>query len=89
MRREMAMSRLRRKPVSNATVKRKQPAIFSGRGATASGALAVILFRSLSIVGIHDVLTAKIFHDPRYQCIFKNINAPQINTAQDGKLIEL
>jgi aquaporin Z len=50
--------------------------------------LAVILFRSLSMVGIHDVLTAKIFHAPRYRCIFKNIKVPQINTAQDGKLIE-
>ncbi|MBO0781891.1 MAG: aquaporin family protein [Ktedonobacteraceae bacterium] len=49
--------------------------------------LAVILFRSLSIVGIHDVLTAKLFHVPRYRCIFKNIKAPLMHTDQDGKLI--
>src|SRR6266852_3306317 len=49
--------------------------------------LAVVLFRSLSMVGIDDVLTAKLFHAPRYRCIFKNVKAPQINTDQDGKLI--
>ncbi|GHO80997.1 hypothetical protein KSD_87680 [Ktedonobacter sp. SOSP1-85] len=49
--------------------------------------LAVGLFRSLSLVGIHDVLTAKLFHAPRYRCIFKNVKAPQLNTDQDGKLI--
>ncbi|MBO0777271.1 MAG: aquaporin [Ktedonobacteraceae bacterium] len=49
--------------------------------------LAVVLFRSLGRVGIHDVLTAKLFHAPRYRCIFKHIKAPQINTDQDGKLI--
>ena len=50
--------------------------------------LAVFLFRSLSLVGINDVLTAKMFHAPRYRCIFKNVKAPQLNTDQDGKLIE-
>src|SRR5437588_304142 len=35
--------------------------------------LAVFLFRSLSLVGINDVLTAKMFHAPRYRCIFKNV----------------
>ena len=50
--------------------------------------LAVILFRLMSLVGIHDVLTAKMFHAPRYRCIFKNVKAPQLNTDQDGKLIE-
>lgn len=49
--------------------------------------LAVGLFRQLRRVGIHDVLTAKLFHAPRYRCIFKHIKAPQINTDQDGKLI--
>ncbi|EFH83765.1 MIP/aquaporin family protein [Ktedonobacter racemifer] len=49
--------------------------------------LAVGLYRSLSRIGIHDVLTAKLFHAPRYRCIFKNVIAPQINTDQDGKLI--
>ncbi|GHO71308.1 hypothetical protein KSC_102000 [Ktedonobacter sp. SOSP1-52] len=49
--------------------------------------LAVGLFRSLSLVGIYDVLTAKLFHAPRYRCIFKHIKAPQINTDQEGKLI--
>jgi aquaporin Z len=49
--------------------------------------LAVGLFRSLSRVGIHDVLTAKLFHAPRYRCIFKHIKAPQLNTDQEGKLI--
>jgi aquaporin Z len=49
--------------------------------------LAVVLFRSLSMVGIHDVLTAKMFHAPRYRCIFKDVKAPQLNTDQDGKLI--
>jgi aquaporin Z len=49
--------------------------------------LAVIIFRSLSMVGINDVLTAKIFHAPRYRCIFKNVKAPQVNTDQDGTLI--
>ena len=53
-----------------------------------SGALlAVVFFRSLSLVGIHDVLTAKMFHAPRYRCIFKNVQAPQLNTDRDGKLI--
>ena len=42
--------------------------------------LAVFLFRSLSLVGINDVLTAKMFHAPRYRCIFKNVKAPQLNT---------
>jgi aquaporin Z len=50
--------------------------------------LAVVLFRSLSLVGINDVLTAKMFHAPRYRCIFKQIKAPQLNTDPDGKLIE-
>src|SRR6266496_4406411 len=50
--------------------------------------LAVFLFRSLSLVGINDVLTAKMFHAPRYRCIFKHVKAPQLNTDQDGKLIE-
>ena len=49
--------------------------------------LAVGLFRLLSKIGIHDVLTAKLFHAPRYRCIFKNVKAPQINTDQEGKLI--
>ncbi len=49
--------------------------------------LAVVLFRSLSMVGIHDVLTAKMFHAPRYRCIFKDVKAPQLNTDQDGTLI--
>jgi aquaporin Z len=40
--------------------------------------LAVVLFRSLSLVGINDVLTAKMFHAPRYRCIFKQIKAPQL-----------
>ena len=40
------------------------------------------------LVGINDVLTAKMFHAPRYRCIFKNVKAPQLNTDQDGKLIE-
>ena len=39
------------------------------------------------LVGINDVLTAKMFHAPRYRCIFKNVKAPQLNTDQDGKLI--
>jgi aquaporin Z len=49
--------------------------------------LAVGLFRQLRRVGIHDVLTAKLFHAPRYRCIFKHVKAPQINTDPDGKLI--
>jgi len=49
--------------------------------------LAVGFFRLLNCVGIQDVLTAKLFHAPRYRCIFKHIKAPQINTDQDGKLI--
>ncbi len=56
--------------------------------AAPSGALlAVVLFRALSMVGIHDVLTAKLFHAPRYRCIFKHVQAPQLNTDQDGPLI--
>jgi aquaporin Z len=52
------------------------------------GALfAVVLFRSLDRAGIHDVLTAKLFHAPRYRCIFQQVKAPQMNTDQDGKLI--
>jgi aquaporin Z len=42
----------------------------------------------LSVVGINDVLTAKMFHAPRYRCIFKNVKAPQLNTDPDGQLIE-
>jgi aquaporin Z len=49
--------------------------------------LAVGLFRSLNCMGIHDVLTAKLFHAPRYRCIFKDVKAPQLNIDQDGKLI--
>lgn len=49
--------------------------------------LAVVLFRLLSCVGIRDVLTAKLFHAPRYRCIFKHVKAPQVNTDPDGKLI--
>jgi aquaporin Z len=49
--------------------------------------LAVVLFHCFRLVGINDVLTAKIFHAPRYRCIFKNVKAPQLNTDQDGKLI--
>lgn len=50
--------------------------------------LAVVLFRSLSLVGINDVLTAKMFHAPRYRCIFKDVKAPLLNIDQNGKLIE-
>ena len=49
--------------------------------------LAVGLFRSLGRVGIHDVLTAKLFHAPCYRCIFKHVKAPQSNIDQEGKLI--
>jgi aquaporin Z len=49
--------------------------------------LAVGLFRLLNGGGIHDVLTPKLFHDPRYRSIFKHIKAPQVNTDQDGKLL--
>lgn len=49
--------------------------------------LAVGLFRLLNCVGIHDVLTAKLFHAPRYRCIFKQVKAPQLNTDPDGKLV--
>jgi hypothetical protein len=49
--------------------------------------LAVGLFRVLNGVGIHDVLTPKLFHAPRYRCIFKHVNAPQVNTDQDGRLV--
>lgn len=57
--------------------------------ASPSGALlAVVLFRQLRVVGIHDVLTAKMFHAPRYRCIFKDVKAPQSNTDPDGQLIE-
>ena len=49
--------------------------------------LAVVLFRSARMVGIHDVLTAKMFHAPRYRCIFKDVKAPQLNTDPDGPLI--
>ncbi len=50
--------------------------------------LAVVLFRSARVVGINDVLTAKMFHAPRYRCIFKDVKAPQLNTDPDGQLIE-
>jgi aquaporin Z len=40
--------------------------------------LAVGLFRLLAMVGIDDVLTAKMFHVPHYRCVFKNINAPHM-----------
>jgi aquaporin Z len=50
--------------------------------------LAVVLFRSLSVVGIHDVLTANMFHAPSYRCIFKDVKAPQLNTDSDSQLIE-
>lgn len=49
--------------------------------------LAVVLFRLLNCVGIHDVLTAKLFHAPRYRCLFKQIKARQVNTDPDGQLI--
>jgi aquaporin Z len=49
--------------------------------------LAVVFFRSLSMVGINDVLTARMFHAPRYRCIFKDVKAPQMHTDQDGQLI--
>ena len=49
--------------------------------------LAVVLFRSLGRVGIHDVLTAKLFHAPRYRCIFKHVKAPLLNGDQEGKWI--
>jgi len=39
-------------------------------------------------VGINGVLTAKMFHAPRYRCIFKHVKAPQLNTDPDGQLIE-
>src|SRR5258707_338649 len=47
----------------------------------------VVVRRSLDRVGIHDVLTAKLFHAPHYRCIFQQVKAPQMNTDQDGKLI--
>ena len=49
--------------------------------------LAVFLFRSLSLVGINDVLAARLFHAPRYRCIFKHVKAPQLNIDPDGQLI--
>jgi aquaporin Z len=50
--------------------------------------LAVVLFRQLRLIGINDVLTAKMFHAPRYRCIFKQVKAPQLNTNPYGKLVE-
>ncbi|GLV54286.1 hypothetical protein KDH_11340 [Dictyobacter sp. S3.2.2.5] len=49
--------------------------------------LAVVLFRLLILAGINDVLTAKMFHAPRYRCIFQQVKATQINTDPDGPLI--
>ncbi|HVU70288.1 MAG TPA: aquaporin [Ktedonobacteraceae bacterium] len=49
--------------------------------------LAVVLFRLLNRVGLRDVLTAKLFHAPRYRCIFKQIKAPLVNTDPHGKII--
>ena len=37
--------------------------------------LAVVLFRLIA-VGERDVLTGKLFHEPRYRSIFKNVSAP-------------
>jgi aquaporin Z len=39
--------------------------------------LAVGFFRLLTRLGMHDVLTAKMFHVPHYRSIFKNMKAPQ------------
>ncbi len=39
------------------------------------GLLAVGLFRLVTI-GERDVLTGKLFHEPRYRSIFKNVHAP-------------
>ncbi|GCE31955.1 hypothetical protein KDA_74390 [Dictyobacter alpinus] len=49
--------------------------------------LAVVLFRMLMLAGNNDVLTAKMFHVPRYRCIFQQVQAAQINTDPDGPLI--
>lgn len=38
--------------------------------------LAVGCFRLLTMLGIPDVLTAKLFHAPHYRSIFKNCHAP-------------
>ncbi len=51
------------------------------------GLLAVALFRLLTI-GERDVLTGKLFHEPRYRSIFKNVQAPhwQLGKEQKNKL---
>lgn len=48
------------------------------------GLLAVGLFRLLAI-GERDVLTGKLFHEPRYPSIFKNVHAPSRVPEGDKK----
>jgi aquaporin Z len=48
--------------------------------------LAVGLFRLLSMFGMHDVLTAKMFHTPHYRSIFKNVKAPQVSVNENDKM---
>jgi aquaporin Z len=52
------------------------------------GLLAVGVFRLLSI-GERDVLTGKLFHEPRYRSIFKNVHEPawKPKSKQDNKLV--
>src|SRR6266496_5671828 len=48
--------------------------------------LAVCFFRLLTVVGMHDVLTAKMFHTPYYRSVFKNVKAPQMNADENVSL---
>jgi aquaporin Z len=40
------------------------------------GALLAVVFYRLLATGERDVLTGKLFHEPRYRSIFKNVSAP-------------
>lgn len=48
--------------------------------------LAVGCFRLLTALGLHDVLTAKLFHAPHYRSIFKNCSAPVTAPARWPRL---
>lgn len=49
---------------------------------TLGALLAVGCFRLFTALGLHDVLTAKLFHVPHYRSIFKNCSAPITTPAK-------
>ncbi len=50
--------------------------------------LAVGVFHLLTMMGVDDIQTGKLFHVPHYRSLFKNVNAPQLTMEKEGALVK-